>query len=149
MPRPTKLTPEVQKKIGDGVSLGLTYSLAASAAGVTYQSLNSWMQQGQKDKSGKYFEFARYINKCNADGARVLLEKLNDAAKAGNCQVSMWILERRFPEDFGRRLYKKMNVASENQNMSVDIAVNDVDSIRAQILEKFDRVEESNELLTS
>ena len=55
MPRPTKLTPEVQKKIGDGVSLGLTYSLAASAAGVTYQSLNSWMQRGQKDSIWEIF----------------------------------------------------------------------------------------------
>ena len=144
MPRPTKLTPEVQKKIGDGVSLGLTYSLAASAAGVTYQSLNSWMQRGQKDQSGKYFEFARYINKCNADGARVLLEKLNDAAKAGNCTVCAWILERRFPEDFGRRIYRKTNVVSENINTNVEITVQEADILRKQILEKLDRIRESN-----
>jgi hypothetical protein len=29
MPRPSKLTPEIQQKIGDGISLGLTYALAA------------------------------------------------------------------------------------------------------------------------
>jgi hypothetical protein len=40
MARPTKLTPEIQQKIGDGVSLGLTYSLAAESAGITYQTLN-------------------------------------------------------------------------------------------------------------
>ena len=43
----------------------------------------------------------------NADGARKLLERLNDAAAAGNCRVCMFILERRFSEDFGRRVYKK------------------------------------------
>jgi hypothetical protein len=36
MARPTKLTPDITKRIGDGVSLGLTYALAASTAGVTY-----------------------------------------------------------------------------------------------------------------
>jgi hypothetical protein len=32
MARPCKLTPEIQQKIGDGVSLGLTYALAANSA---------------------------------------------------------------------------------------------------------------------
>ena len=50
-----------------------------------------------------------------------------------------WILERRFASDFGSRVYRKTNVVSENQNVSVDIAINDADGIRAQILEKFNR----------
>ncbi len=55
----------------------------------------------------------------------------------------MFILERRFSEDFERRVYKKTNVVSENQNVNVDIAINDADDIRAQILEKFDLGQES------
>ncbi len=144
MARPTKLTQEVQQKIGDGVSLGLTYALAASAAGVTYQTFNQWMKLGRDSTSGKYFEFYKHIEQRNAEGALRILQKLNDAARAGNCQVCMFILERRFSEDFGRRIYKKTNIVSENQNVNVDIAINDADSIRAQILAKFDRVEESN-----
>ena len=34
MVRSTKLTPELQQRIGDNVALGLTYSLAAEAAGI-------------------------------------------------------------------------------------------------------------------
>jgi hypothetical protein len=49
----------------------------------------------------------------------------------------MWILERRFPEDFARRQYRKMDVVSENQNVIVDIAINDADNIRVKILKKF------------
>ncbi len=143
MPRPSKLTPEIQQKIGDGVSRGLTYALAASAAGVTYQSLNSWMKLGRDSTSGKYFEFYKHIEQRNAEGALKILQKLNDETKAGNCQVCMFILERHFSEDFGRRIYKKTNVVSENQNVIVDIAINDADGIRAQILEKFDLGQES------
>jgi hypothetical protein len=40
MARPTKLTIEIQQKIGDNIALGLTYGLAANAAGITYQTLN-------------------------------------------------------------------------------------------------------------
>ena len=137
MARPTKLTPDITKRIGDGVSLGLTYALAASTAGVTYQTFNQWMKLGRDSISGKYFEFYKHIEQKNAEGALRILQKLNDEAKAGNCQVCMFILERRFSEDFGRRVYKKTNVVSDNQNVIVDIAINDADGIRAQILEKF------------
>jgi hypothetical protein len=148
MARPTKLTSEVKQKIGDGVSLGLTYALAASAAGVTYQSLNSWIKRGQIEQSGKYYQFYKYIQKCNADAAKALLKRLNKAADAGNCQICMWILERRFSEDFGRRVYRKTNVVSDNQNVIVDIAINDADGIRAQILEKFAFGRENHESST-
>ena len=115
MPRPTKLTHEVQQKIGDGVSIGLTYALAASAAGVTYQTFNQWMKLGRDSISGRYFEFYKHIEQRNAEGALRILQKLNDAARSGNCQVCMFILERRFSEDFGRRVYRKTNVVSENK----------------------------------
>ena len=137
MSRPTKLTPEIQQKIGDGVYLDLTYALAASAAGVTYQSLNSWMKLGRDSTSGKYFEFYKHIEQRNAEGALKILQKLNDEAKAGNCQVCMFILERRFSEDFGRRVYRKTNVVSENINTNVEITVQEADILRKQILEKF------------
>ena len=149
MPRPTKLTHEVKQKIGDGVSIGLTYALAASAACVTYQTFNQWMKLGRDSTSGKYFDFYNHIEQRNAEGALRILYKLNDAARAGNCQVCMWILDRRFPEDFGRRVYKKTNVVSENQNVSVEIIVQDTDAIREEILAKFDRVEESKKSLTN
>jgi len=57
MARPTQLTNEVQQKIGDGVSFGLTYAFAASAAGVTYQTFNQWMNSGRDSTSGKSLRF--------------------------------------------------------------------------------------------
>jgi hypothetical protein len=136
MPRPCKLTAEIQQIIAENIALGLSYALAASAAGVPYKTFNIWLNKGKTEKSGKYFQFYRYIQKRNADAAKALLEKLNDAVKAGNCQVCMWILSRRFPDEFGRRVYRKTNVVSENKNVHVEINVNDVDEIRNKILDK-------------
>jgi hypothetical protein len=127
----------------------LTYALAAESAGITYKTFNDWMNKEKTEKSGKYFQFYQHIQKCIAEGAKKLLERLNDAAEAGNCQVCMWILERRFPDEFGRRVYTKTNVVSDNHNTIVDIAINDADGIRAQILEKLDLGKENQESLTS
>ena len=73
------------------------------------------------------------------------LQRLKEAAEAGNCQVCMWILERRFPNDYGRRKYRKINAVSENKNENVEIIVKDEDEIRQQILEKFAGDRELNE----
>ncbi len=139
MARPTKMTPNITKKIGDNIALGLSYSLAAEAAGITYQTLNSWLNRGKTDKSGKYYQFAQYVKKRNADVAKALPGCLNAAADAGNGQVCMWILERRFPEEFGRRVYRKINSVSETINENVEITVQEAYLLRKQILTKFDR----------
>lgn len=84
MARPSKLTPDLTKRIGDNITLGLIYSLAAEYAGIIYQTFNEWMHTGQTEKSGKYCQFYQYIQKCNAGRNRKLLELLNDAAVAEN-----------------------------------------------------------------
>ncbi len=137
MARPSKLTPNITKRIGENIALGLPYSLAAEAAGITYQTFNEWIKKGQIDKSGKYYQFYKYIQKCNADAAKECLKRLDGAAKAGDTRICTWILERRFPEDFGRHEYRKMNVVSENLNQNVEIVVTDADKTRGEILEKF------------
>ena len=92
MARPSKLTPNLTKRIGDNIALGLTYSLAAEAAGITYKTFNEYMNRGKTEKYGVYYHFYQHVTKRNADAAKALLEKLNYAVNAGNCQVSMWIL---------------------------------------------------------
>ena len=148
MARPSKLSTDITKRIGENIALGLTYSLAAEAAGITYQTFNEWHKKGKNSKSGEYFEFYKFIQKCNADAAKQCLERLNKAAKAGNCTICMWILERRFSEDFGKRQYRKMDIVSENKNENVEIIVNDDDNIRKEILAKFGLVGEIPESST-
>lgn len=46
------------------------------------------------------FKFPQHVLKYNIYAVRKLLERLNDASEAENCYVCMWIVERRFPEDY-------------------------------------------------
>jgi hypothetical protein len=94
------------------------------------------MKLGRDSTSGKYFEFYKHIEQRNAEGALKILQRLNDVAEAGNCQVCMWILERRFSEEFGRRVYRKTNVISENKDANVEITITDTDAIRNKIIDK-------------
>ncbi len=128
--------------------MGIPYALAAASAGITYQTFNDWMKKGKNSSSGEDFEFYEHIEKCNAYGALKCLQRLNDAAEAGDTRICMWILERRFPENFGRREYRKINAVSENKNENIEIIINDGDVIRKQILAKLAMVRACHELST-
>lgn len=69
MARPCKLTPEIQQRIGENIALGLTYSLAAESAGVTYKTFHLWYQNGKTEKFGKYYSIFINIFK---DGMQML-----------------------------------------------------------------------------
>ena len=57
MARPSKLTPEIKKQIGENVALGLSYALAAYATGITYQILNQWLQRNRRRDLGNILNF--------------------------------------------------------------------------------------------
>jgi len=46
----------------------------------------------------------------------------------------MWILERCFAEDYGRHVYQKMDIASENKNENVEFIVNDAGGSEIKLL---------------
>jgi len=100
--RPTKLTPETQKKVVDAIGMGATYDLAAQYAGISYDSFNNWMKAGEASKSGAFFEFFNAVKEAEGRAAVGWLAKIEKAANAGNWQAAAWKLERRYPSIYGR-----------------------------------------------
>lgn len=118
--RTTKLTPDVQKEIGQNIILGMPIKFAAEAAGIGETTFYRWMQSGEKAKRGKFREFWEYIKECQAKAVQLHLKLITKAAGEGTWQASAWILERRFPEEFGRR--EKVDVdANLNHSGKVDV----------------------------
>lgn len=99
----TKLTPALQKKIGDNIILGMPIKYAAEVSGITERAFYYWMDAGEKAKSGLYYDFYNYINECKAKSIQTHLKLITKAAKAGTWVASAWLLERRFPDEFGKK----------------------------------------------
>jgi transposase len=104
MARPTKLTPEVQKKIVEAIGLGSTYKLSAQYGGISYDTFNDWMKRGEQAKSGKFLQFFEAVKAAEGRAAVGWLAKIEIAANDGNWTAAAWKLERRYPKDYGRQV---------------------------------------------
>ena len=96
MARRTKYTPEVVQRLTDALQLGATYELACNYAGISYETFNEW----RKAK----VEFSDAVQK--AEGVAVIgwLAKIENAANDGEWTAAAWKLERRYPQQYGRKV---------------------------------------------
>lgn len=94
--RKTKYEPARVKKILDAIRVGATYTHACNYAGISFETFSQWQQ--------KYPEFSEQVKE--AEGAALVgwLAKIEAAANDGNWQAAAWKAERRYPEDYGRRV---------------------------------------------
>ena len=92
--RRTKYTPETVDKITQAIRLGATYQLACNYAGITYDTFNEW----RKAKS----EFSEAITQAEGDAAIKWLLLVNKGAQELP-QWAAWMLERRYPQEYGKR----------------------------------------------
>ena len=131
--RPTKLTQPVADRIAEGVGLGMTFKNAAMAGGVHEKTLEKWRTRGAReaDSNSIYARFigqlARAAEKTAIDylekirqsimespvrvrehikkdeSGKVILTEIHRETLPPDIKGAMWWLERRFPEQFGRR----------------------------------------------
>jgi hypothetical protein len=102
MGRPTKLNAEVTKIVCENIELGLSYSLAAQGAGITSETFIQWVKKGEVGEDKLYVDFLSSIKKSDAICAKRCLQHVRDAGEHGTWTASAWLLERRFPRDFGK-----------------------------------------------
>jgi transposase len=110
MGAPTKFTPPVRQRILDAIALGLTHEQAATSAGIDRETLWAW----RKAKPA----FSDELEKAAIAGMSARLERIQMAAHEGNWQADAWWLERRFPDQWGKR--ERVDV---NHSGQVDVRV--------------------------
>ena len=129
--RPTKLTKPVAARIAEGIALGLSYKDAAMAGGVHEETLAAWRKRGAIENNTIYSRFLGRINKAadataiaylkavrrsimespvrvrehikTDDKGNVLMKEIHRETLPPDIRGALWWLERRFPEQFGRR----------------------------------------------
>lgn len=90
------LDEDVQRRIVEGLSLGMTYKMAADFAGISEKTLYNWLRKGREGYSPIYVQFLEAVKRTTAQNAAGHLSTIVKAAKEGRWQASAWMLERRF-----------------------------------------------------
>ena len=103
MPRKTKLTRKLIDRIVDYVAKGHTVKDAAALSGVSERSVYNWLDIATKDSTGKSIHsvFAARMEQAKSEFIDVHLGRVTDASKE-DPRYSQWLLERKFPQEFGR-----------------------------------------------
>ena len=129
--RPTKLTKPVADRIAEGVGLGMSYRDAAAAGGVHVDTLDNWRKRGAIENNTIYSRFFRRISMAaeltgisyleavrlsimespvkvrehikKDESGKVILTEIHRETLPPDIRGALWWLERRFPEQFGRR----------------------------------------------
>jgi len=106
--RPSKADDECMKKILDGIKAGLSYEGACGLARVSYNTFNRWRQWGEKGTSEKFRKFCEELIYAEAVAEAEQLKKIKADP---DTKYACWILERRFPERWGRRDQLKQEIS--------------------------------------
>lgn len=107
MARPTKLTPEMQARILEGLRLGGTHQLVCDYAGVDPATFYRWMNLGASGKA-PYREFCQEVKRVTAEVGLLWVGIIQESAPK-TWQAAAWLLERRFPEQYGRTIHDLRN----------------------------------------
>ena len=109
--RPTKLTYKVREKIALAVSAGASYRAAAGMAGVGESTLRSWLARGRAERDARRRDPSErpYVLLVEALEQASARAEVRAAATITRAQETDWraalaFLERRDPENWGRRL---------------------------------------------
>lgn len=97
--RRKEITPELVETLCSFIRLGLPIRRAAESAGMGESTYYSWMSKGEKGEE-PYVEFVETIRTAEAEAQKLLIQKVQDEGGPQNWQ---WILERRWPEEWGRK----------------------------------------------
>lgn len=123
--RPSKLTEEVKDKLVKAISQGNYYEAACSYAGISYSTFREWMnkgaaeqdaaeeQEGQEEQEGTEFsDFLEAIKKAESAAELRLVQEWQKHIP-NNWQAIATFMERRYPDRWGRRERRDVNVSGE------------------------------------
>lgn len=120
--RPSSFTAAKARRIVEAIRRGLPYKLAASAGGVSYNTFVRWRNEGTRPKAPRQLrEFRDQVRTAESEAARRFLG-LIEAAAERNWQAAAWMLERRYPDLFGKSVEPPSRTI-----MNIDLDIQDDD----------------------
>jgi hypothetical protein len=132
--RKSKLTEELTEVFCENIELGLSYNLSCQAVGITFATFNEWMKAGAAGKEKRFCDFYDKVRASEATCAKNCLLRIREAAERGSLAGDMWLLERRYFADYGRKDHLNMKAQTEALNLDVNIPANEIEAKRSALL---------------
>jgi hypothetical protein len=115
MARRTKLTNELTEQFLKAYSVGLTIEKCCQYAGISEACFYYWKQREGKKPYSEFFESLRKVE------AQVQIVLVNDIRQDMDWRAKAWILERRYPGDWGKK--DSLDVTSKGDKVENKIVV--------------------------
>lgn len=103
----SKLTDEMIEMLVHLKGKGLTDKAVCEGAGISLSLLQNWIRLGKNamasGRENKYLEFLKLYQQAETAYKMGLLDLVHHEASAGSWSASAWLLERCYPQEYGRR----------------------------------------------
>lgn len=99
MGRRSKLTPEVQERITDALTVGVPRATAASHAGISESTFYNWLEKGEAANRGRFVEFLEAVKAAETQAEMTAVATWR-TAMGTDWRAAKEFLERRFPEKY-------------------------------------------------
>jgi transposase-like protein len=109
-----KYNPERVKAITDALRLGVTVEDACEYADISAETFYKWLREKT--------DFAEAVKKAFASATLALVGRIRKEADEGTWQAAAWLLERRHPERWGRRVVQQsggVDITSGGQKLEI------------------------------
>ena len=110
--RNTKLTKELCDEICRYIEMGNYITRCCQAVGIHPSTYRAWKKKGEKGIE-PYASFLKRVEKVEAKAEIVHTGIIHDVAETGNWLASAWLLERKYPNRFGKREQMALNTDKE------------------------------------
>jgi len=99
--RDSKLSKEREEKIAQAIEAGKSMTIAARKAGVSRNSVYSWIEKGEDQDEGIYADFHDRIRRARGEGEDFYLSLALDMAKEnGDHRFIASLMKQRYPDSW-------------------------------------------------
>ncbi len=112
------LDESVWQRLNQAISVGAYIEDACVFAGISSRQFRRWRELAEQGIQ-PYAERWEEINKSESQSIVRNLFNIQNASNNGTWQASAWLLERKYPEKYGRK--ETVNVESKNKQFDVEL----------------------------
>jgi hypothetical protein len=129
MGRRSKLN-DVKEELLKYIALGVPNEHACNAVGINEQTLYNWINRGKEAKrsTNQYYGFLEDYKKAKSKSVVRNVAVIEKYARDKDWKAAAWLLERRYPDLFGKREYRTSDVKLSGYDVLRELVRDDDES---------------------